>query len=169
MFQKINKQQLLNAQIAIKFAQKCLLDWHREHFIGIYLDSRGRVINAELISLGTLTASLVHPREIFSPAFKKQACGIFLLHTHPSGEPWPSDCDKKITKQLIKCGQLLGVEVIDHVIFCKNKKYYSFAEEGLVKKFRKENLDFVKSLTLFTRYGYLAINSVFWKPNNWHK
>ena len=157
---------LINAKNAIKLAQKCLLDWHREHFIGIYLDSRAKVISTELISLGTLTASLVHPREIFRPAIKKRACGILMLHNHPSGDSWPSKDDEKMTQRLVKGGQLLGVEVTDHVIFCKNKKYYSFAEEGLITKFRKEELGFVKSLTLFTRYGYLAINSVFWRSKN---
>ena len=80
------------------------------------LDGRHRVIRHALISQGTLTASLVHPREVFRPALREPAAAIVLVHNHPSGDPTPSREDVEITQRLVDAGRILGVPVIDHVV-----------------------------------------------------
>lgn len=99
----------------------------KEHFVVLYLNARNQVIQKETISIGTLNASLVHPREVFEPAVRCCAAQIILSHNHPSGDPDPSDADLEITKRMKEVGKLMGIEVMDHVIVTKDN-YYSFAE-----------------------------------------
>lgn len=114
---------------AVKMAKKLIIDPNKEHFIAIYLSPVNKSPKCELISLGTLTASLVHPREIFRPAIKYNSTEFIVLHNHPSGDITPSDADIEITKQLKNAGQLLGINIMDHVIFEKDNKFYSFKEK----------------------------------------
>lgn len=101
----------------------------KEHFIAFYLDVRNRVIKRETISLGTLNASLVHPREVFEPAVRHTAASIILTHNHPSGLSTPSDEDLKLTMRLVKVGEILGIKIADHIIAC-DKEYTSMKEKG---------------------------------------
>jgi len=103
----------------------------KEHFIIFYLDSRNQSIKREIISIGLLNASLVHPREVFEPAIKNLAAQIVLAHNHPSGNLEPSDDDLSLTRRLVQAGQLLGIEVLEHLIVTK-EAYFSFKEHGLV-------------------------------------
>lgn len=103
----------------------------KEHFYIIYLDTRHQKINKDLISIGTLNASLVHPREVFEPAIKNLAAAIILVHNHPSSNTDPSDADFNITKKLVEAGKLLDIEVIDHVII-SSTSWFSFKEKGLI-------------------------------------
>ena len=88
----------------------------REHFLVVLLNARHEVIARETIAIGSLNASIVHPREVFKPALKVSAASIVLVHNHPSGDPEPSEEDLAITKRLIEAGELLGIGVLDHVI-----------------------------------------------------
>ena len=88
----------------------------REHFLAFYLNSRNVLIAREVISVGTLDTSLVHPREVFEPALRHNAANVIVAHNHPSGDCEPSEEDIRITKRLIQAGNLLGVELIDHII-----------------------------------------------------
>lgn len=108
-----------------------LRDLKREVFKLLLLDSGNQVIRDVTISEGTLNASLVHPREVFKTAIDYLAGGIILMHNHPSGHVRPSTEDKRITKQLIEAGNLLGIPVLDHIIIGKNG-YFSFVEENLI-------------------------------------
>lgn len=92
----------------------------KEHFVVFYLDSRNQEIQREIISVGTLNESLVHPREVFEGAIKHNAAGIILAHNHPSGDTDPSEADIEITKKLIHAGKILDIRVIDHVIVINN-------------------------------------------------
>ncbi len=103
----------------------------KEYFIGLYLDARGGLIHKEIISMGTLTQSLVHPRECFYPAIKYSAVSIIVLHNHPSGDPSPSTEDIRTTERLKDAGTLLGIPLLDHVVVAKDG-FYSFKEKGLV-------------------------------------
>lgn len=96
-----------------------LLEESREHFVAFFLTVRNGRICREIISIGTLTASLVHPREVFRPAILANTSRIILAHTHPSGCSEPSSADLVVTAQLYKVGQQLAIEVIDHVICAK--------------------------------------------------
>jgi DNA repair protein RadC len=92
----------------------------KEHFVVLYLNARNQLIHKETISIGTLNASLVHPREVFKPAIDHLAATIIIAHNHPSGELVPSEEDIKVTKRLSGAGELLGVEVLDHLIITEN-------------------------------------------------
>ena len=88
----------------------------KEQLRGLYLNAHYGVIHNEVLSLGTLTGSMVHPREIFAPALAYGASGIILVHNHPSGVIDPSDADVEVTKQLVEAGKILGITLLDHVI-----------------------------------------------------
>ena len=88
----------------------------REHFVVLLLNARHEVEAIETVSIGSLNASIVHPREVFLPAIKASAASILLVHNHPSGDPEPSEEDLSITKRLVSAGELLGIGVLDHCI-----------------------------------------------------
>jgi DNA repair protein RadC len=88
----------------------------REMFCAIYLNRKNNVLAINTVSVGGLASSLVHPREIFKPAFLTSAAAIILVHNHPSGDPTPSAEDLNITRRLAEAGKLLGIEVLDHII-----------------------------------------------------
>lgn len=96
-------------------------DAKREHFVVLYLNARNQLIHKETISIGTLTASLVHPREVFYPAVEKFAVSIIVVHNHPSGNIEPSKEDLNLTRRLIDAGELLGIVVLDHIVVTHNK------------------------------------------------
>lgn len=118
-----------NAKDIVKVFMVEMSSLKKEHFKGIFLDSRKRIIKDETIFIGSLNASIIHPREIFQVALEEGAAAVILLHNHPSGNPKPSDEDIEITKQLNKAGDILGIEVLDHIII-GNKRYFSFREKG---------------------------------------
>jgi len=120
-FQKKGKQVFIrSAKDIYKYLQD-MRDLEKEHLRGIYLDSRNAVLHNELISIGSLTANIAHPREIFSPALEYSATSVILVHNHPSGNVKPSKADIEITKQLVAAGKNLGIHLLDHVIIAKNK------------------------------------------------
>jgi len=88
----------------------------REHFVVLLLNARHEIQGREVISIGSLNASIVHPREVFLPAIKASAASIVLVHNHPSGDAEPSEEDLTITKRLVEVGELVGIGVLDHVI-----------------------------------------------------
>lgn len=101
----------------------------KEHFVALYVNARNRLIFRETVSIGTLTASLVHPREVFGPACERSAAGVIVAHNHPSGDAQPSAEDRAATSRLEKAGRLLGIPLLDHVIIGR-EGYYSFREHG---------------------------------------
>ena len=108
-----------------------LRDLRKERFIAVLLDAKNRVIREDPISEGILTASLVHPREVFRAAMREAAGGIVLVHNHPSGDPEPSPEDHEVTARLCAVGELVGIRVLDHVII-GDGRYVSFLERGLI-------------------------------------
>lgn len=93
----------------------------KEQLRGLYLNSRYQVIHDELISVGSLTSNVVHPREVFQPAIERGAVAVILAHNHPSGRMEPSTTDIKITEQLMAAGDLLGIELLDHLVITSSK------------------------------------------------
>ncbi len=110
---------------------KDIRDNKKEHFMILYLDTRNQEIKKETISIGSLNASLVHPREVFEPAVRNTAAQIIIAHNHPSGDTNPSTEDIHISRRLVEAGKIMGIEVIDHVIVAKDN-YFSFKEKGLL-------------------------------------
>jgi len=106
-----------------------LRDAPQERFLAVLLDGRHRVMGDVLISQGTLTASLVHPREVFRAAIRRSAAALVLVHNHPSGDPAPSREDEQVTERLSRAGELLGIRVVDHVIVAE-RGFHSFADAG---------------------------------------
>ena len=102
---------------------------HREHFVVLLLDGRHRLICEYQVSQGTLTASLVHPREVFRPAVRAAAAAIVLVHNHPSGDPTPSAEDLEVTDRLASAGALLGIRVVDHVVVAA-EGFHSLRDHG---------------------------------------
>lgn len=96
-----------------------LRDARKEHFVTFYLNARHQVITRETVSIGSLNASIVHPREVFEPAVRHSSAAIILVHNHPSGETDPSDDDLALTRRLVQVGDLLGIPVVDHIIVGK--------------------------------------------------
>ncbi|HWN81698.1 MAG TPA: DNA repair protein RadC [Candidatus Udaeobacter sp.] len=103
----------------------------REHFVAFLLDARNRVLARETISVGTLSASLVHPREVFAPAIERRAAAIIVVHNHPSGDPEPSADDLALTRRLTQAGILVGIEVLDHLVI-GHGSYVSLKSRGLM-------------------------------------
>jgi DNA repair protein RadC len=112
---------------------KDIREHKKEHFVIFFLDSRNQEIKRELISVGSLNANLVHPREVFEPAVKNLAAQVILAHNHPSGDPQPSEDDLSLNKRLVEAGKILGIEVVDHIIIAKDG-YLSFKEKGLINE-----------------------------------
>jgi DNA repair protein RadC len=102
----------------------------REHFWVITVNSRKKVRFVELISLGTMDSTVVHPREIFRRAIKRGAASVILGHNHPSGDTQPSTEDLEMTKRIVEAGKIIGIEVLDHVVIGING--FSFKEKGLI-------------------------------------
>lgn len=101
----------------------------KEQFRGIYLDSKNRILREEVISLGSLDASLVHPREVFRTAISEAAAKVIIAHNHPSSDPTPSDEDIRLTNQLIEAGKIVNIKVLDHIII-GGSKYISMKDCG---------------------------------------
>ncbi|EKE13997.1 MAG: hypothetical protein ACD_12C00720G0007 [uncultured bacterium] len=108
-----------------------VVNFHKEYFMVASLDNRNKIISIDVVSIGTLSSSLIHPRETFETAIKNHAALIIICHNHPSGELKPSEDDLIITQNLVKAGKLLGIEVADHLIITKDG-YLSFREKKLM-------------------------------------
>lgn len=107
------------------------IDRDKEHFFCFLLDSRNRVKVADLVSVGILNASLAHPREVYTRAVKHRCSTVVVAHNHPSGNSEPSDSDIEITKKLVSAGHIIGIELIDHIIYT-DETAYSFREHRLI-------------------------------------
>ncbi|MDD5657251.1 MAG: DNA repair protein RadC [Elusimicrobia bacterium] len=101
----------------------------KEHLLAYYLNARSQLLHQETVSIGTLSASLVHPREVFSPAVARCAAAVIVAHNHPSGDCSPSADDRQTTRRLARAGEILGIPLLDHVIVA-GAAFYSFREHG---------------------------------------
>jgi len=130
-----------NAQDIYNVMREILLleeenDRKKEHFWTISLDYGQTILNIELVSLGTATATLVEPMEVYSIPLQKKASKLILVHNHPSGNIVPSFQDEELTDQLIQVGLIMNVPIVDHLIITENS-YYSFSDSGLLAKLSK--------------------------------
>lgn len=106
-------------------------DQRKEHFLCLYLNARNQVIHKEVISIGSLSASIVHPREVFQAALGHAAASVILAHNHPSGDVSPSQEDIELTRRLVAAGEIMGIEVLDHIII-GSAEILSLREKGLL-------------------------------------
>ncbi|WP_067933005.1 RadC family protein [Alicyclobacillus kakegawensis] len=111
-----DRLRIRSAEDAAEYVMDRMRYLKKEHFITLHLDTKHCVIAEELISMGSLDASIVHPREIFKSAVKRSASAILCIHNHPSGDPQPSPEDIAVTRRLCEAGRLLGIDVLDHIV-----------------------------------------------------
>jgi len=129
--EKVEKEIFINSPEDVLKEVNHIKKKKKENFVVLYLDARNKLIYKETVSIGTLNANLVHPREVFEPAVRNLAAQIVLAHNHPSGDPEPSEEDLEITKRLVEAGKILGIEAIDHIIVAKNG-FISFKKKELL-------------------------------------
>jgi DNA repair protein RadC len=129
--QDLGEYDVKDPQGVVKAVRAGIKDKAKEHFKLILLNTRNRVIGISTISIGTLNASLVHPREVFREAVIHSASSVVLAHNHPSGDTEPSGEDLTITRRIAEAGKIMGIEVLDHIIVTA-KGYTSFREKGLI-------------------------------------
>lgn len=104
---------------------------NQEHFVTLFLNTKNQIIHKQTIFIGSLNASIVHPREVFREAVKRSAASIIVVHNHPSGDPTPSQEDIHVTRRLVECGKMIGIELIDHLVI-GDRKYVSLKEKGYI-------------------------------------
>lgn len=123
--------QRINSVTDIAIKSKSIRLKQKEYLLAFFLNARHGLIRKEVISIGTLTASLAHPREIFAEAVKCGTAGIILVHNHPSGDPSPSEEDIRLARRVAQPGQIMGIELLDHLIVARNGSY-SFKTAGVL-------------------------------------
>ena len=132
MKETFNQQPKLHSPEAIyQFLKDDLEMKTQEHFIALYLNTKGELVKKETLFIGSLNSSLIHPRELFKHAVLNSAATIIISHNHPSGDPTPSNADIKITKILHQNSIMMDIELLDHIIIGKDR-YYSFKEKGII-------------------------------------
>jgi DNA repair protein RadC len=112
------KMTVKSPEDAIKASKGQLKGKRKEHFLVLCLDTRNHLIKTNTVSIGSLDCSIVHPREVFKEAISSCAASVIFMHNHPSGDPTPSEDDIKLTKRLVEAGEIIGIEVLDHIIIC---------------------------------------------------
>ena len=128
------EQQIRSSADASRLLHTYLADADREHFVIILLNQKHRVIGVNTVSIGSLTASIAHPREVFKGVILSNAASIICGHNHPSTDCQPSREDRALTTRLVEAGKLLGISILDHVIIGGEGRYFSFADEGLLDR-----------------------------------
>lgn len=127
------RPQVHTSQDSYDVLKDWFLDNDREEFVILMLNSKNKVIGINSVSVGSLSASLVHPREVFKPAILHNAAGIICAHNHPSGNPAPSQEDNAITRRLVDAGDMLGIRVLDHIIL-GDGRFYSYTDADTLRK-----------------------------------
>ena len=123
------KVKIKSAEDVYNYFKDALATKNKEHFIALFLDTKNRIIGEEVVSVGTLNSSIIHPREVFNPAIKASASSVVIVHNHPSGDFLPSKEDEQFTKMLCDAGEILGIKVLDHVIIGKDG-FFGIKEKG---------------------------------------
>lgn len=123
------RPQILTAHDAADYMMDRLRFQLKEHFVTLHLDAKRHLIGEEIVSIGSLDSTVAHPREIFKTAIKRSASAIICLHNHPSGDPTPSYEDLEVTRRLLECGRILGVDVLDHIVIGSHS-FCSMREKG---------------------------------------
>ena len=141
-----SEEQLSSPDQVVQFMRKELSEYDREVFCILNCTTKSQVINMNIVSMGTINASLVTGREVFKSAILSNASYVILLHNHPSGDPQPSHHDFLVTSKLCAGGNILGIDVLDHIIVGgRTGKYHSMAKEGELENLRTKTIGIGKS------------------------
>lgn len=134
---KIERKEYIKSSVDVFNYLFCSMrDIKREIFQVIYLDSKNKIIDTEKLFEGSITASVVYPRELIKSALKKDAVGVIFVHNHPSGDPTPSQDDKELTKRLVIALKSADIRVVDHIII-GGDKYFSFSDEKIMDSYNR--------------------------------
>lgn len=124
-----NRYSIRNPEDCARYMMEEMRFLQQEHFVCLYLNTKNQVMHRQTVFIGSLNASIVHPREVFKEAFRRAAASIICLHNHPSGDPTPSREDIEVTKRLVECGKIIGIELLDHIII-GDHKFVSLKDKG---------------------------------------
>jgi len=124
------KPVLKNTEDVVRMVRSRLMGEKKEHFLELLLDTKGQLIKIAEVSVGSLDSSIVHPREVFKEAVSASAASVIFVHNHPSGDPQASDEDIGLTKRLVEAGEIMGIDVLDHVIVC-DRAHLSLKAKGV--------------------------------------
>ena len=124
-----NRYSIRNPEDCARYMMEEMRFLQQEHFVCLYLNTKNQVMHRQTVFIGSLNASIVHPREVFKEAFRRAAASIICLHNHPSGDPSPSREDIEVTKRLVECGKIIGIEILDHIII-GDHKFVSLKDKG---------------------------------------
>lgn len=127
-----DRRTLSDSHSAAALCRSIIGDNDREEMLAVILDAKHKINAVHSISVGTLSLSLVHPREVFKAAVLCNAAAMIIAHNHPSGDPTPSQEDRLLTKRLRECGELMGISILDHLVIGDAERYYSFADNGVL-------------------------------------
>ncbi len=130
--------QVEGSEQLFRYMRERLASEQREHFYCLMLDTKHRILREEHVAVGSLSESVVHPREVFKAAISESAAAVIFVHNHPSGNPEPSPQDRRLTQRLSQAGELVGIRVLDHLIVGA-AGYFSFAEHGLLRPAGRPN------------------------------
>lgn len=125
----IERYMIRSPEDGADFVMEEMRDLKQEHFICLFLNTKNQVLHRQTIFIGSLNASIVHPREVFKEAVKRSAASIICAHNHPSGDPTPSQEDIQVTRRLKECGKMIGIELLDHLVI-GDRKFISLKEKG---------------------------------------
>ena len=133
-------RQIKSSTDIVQMLRDYLDEVDREHFIIVMLDSKNKLIGIHTVSVGSLTSSLVHPREVFKPICLSNAAAVILAHNHPSGDPMPSQEDIAITNRLRRCGEFMGIRILDHIVLGDGTgKHISMLDNGYWEDLKPTN------------------------------
>ncbi|MGH7965431.1 MAG: JAB domain-containing protein [Candidatus Binatia bacterium] len=127
---QLERPPLTSSRLAADVLMAYLADADREHLVVLLLNSKNRLLGINTVSIGSLSSSLAHPREVFKPAILANAAAVILGHNHPSGDPTPSAEDLALTRRFKEAAELLGIRLLDHIIVGENGRWYSCVDEG---------------------------------------
>ena len=131
---QLERPRITDPTDAVRILNAYLHNADREHLVALFLNAKNHIIGINTVSVGSLTSSIVHPREVFKPAILANAAALILGHNHPSGDPTPSAEDQAITTRLAQVGEALGIRVLDHLILGDDLHWYSFQEAGALSQ-----------------------------------
>lgn len=129
--QQVERYVVHTAEELIEWLQLCYGHEQQEHFIAVYLNQRNCIIHHQVLFLGTLQSSTVHPREIFKEALRCSASSVICVHNHPGGDPAPSLADRNVTTHIAQSGEMIGIPLLDHLIIAQ-QDWFSFRQSGLL-------------------------------------
>ncbi len=130
-FTEEERPRISSPEAAYRFLHPKLRELKKESFIALHLDTKNRLLREETVSVGSLNANIVHPREVFKTAIQESAAAIIVAHNHPSGDPTPSQSDIDITRKLVETGRVVGIELYDHIIV-GDGRFLSLKEQNLI-------------------------------------